>query len=183
MTSDTDKKQRNSLKDSKRRTSNRLSWWSRELSFKRDYANGMPSLPDDADPRDYFGLIDEHEALVSQRWRTIQTTILRGLYGGLVASLAVVGSQLFSGPLRYDVAYLTSVFLLGLAVQAARMIIEGFGAIERSLGLSTPVLKRGPGFMPGRGWTTLPLLVDAVSMIILIYSVCYGLNLLFDLAE
>ena len=160
-----------------------MSWWSHQLGFRRNYAQGLPPLTEDDDPSRFLDKLDEYNAPVIQKWKAVQSLILRGLCGGLLASLTLVGSQLFTGPLKTSVAYLTAFFLCGLGIQTARMIIEGFAALEGFLGLSTPVLSRKQGFIPGRGWTTLPILFDAVSLIILIFAINYGMNLLFSLTE
>tara|TARA_R110000824_G_scaffold381173_1_gene573812 strand:+ start:1335 stop:1889 length:555 start_codon:yes stop_codon:yes gene_type:complete len=124
-----------------------------------------------------------HNDQVRSAWLALQSFILRGLCGGLVASLTLVGSQLFTGPLRENVAYLTTFFLFGLGLQALRMLIEGFGALQGFMGQVVRVQHQKAGYLPGHGWRTYPLLLDSISLIILIVTVAYGLRILFSEAS
>lgn len=142
--------------------------------------DGLPPITDEKQLPEFNRLLERAaDGQMRSTWLSLQSFILRGLCGGLLASLTLVGSQLFTGPLRENVANLTAVFLAGLGVQGLRMIIEGFGALQGFMGQAIRVQRQEPGYLPGHGWRTYPLLLDFLSLVILITAVIYGLRILF----
>ncbi|MBR9902061.1 MAG: hypothetical protein GYB19_18600 [Rhodospirillales bacterium] len=170
-------------KNEKQKSGVRRGWFRNAMDFRRDHANARKIGNHTEELKAIYKSIDEYDQEVRLKWKTFQSFILRGLCGGLLASLTFVGSQLFTGPLKTNVAILTAIFILGLAIQGFRMIIEGFGALERFHSLAMPVYHDKPGFQPGRGWSFFPVVLDAFSLIVLVVAVLFALFLLFSVTQ
>jgi len=59
------------------------------------------------------------------------------------------------------------------------MILEGFGAFQGFMGQARRIQHQLPGYLPGHGWRTYPLLLDFLSLIVLALAILYGLSILF----
>ncbi|MHC8492808.1 hypothetical protein ACTU44_08845 [Thalassospira sp. SM2505] len=165
------------------KSGNQRGWFRNALDFRRNHAGARKIGKHPEELSVIYKSIDEYDQEVRLKWKTFQSFILRGLCGGLLASLTFVGSQLFTGPLKTNVAILTAIFIGGLVLQGLRMIIEGFGALERFHSLAMPVYQNKPGFQPGKGWSFLPVVLDAFSLVILVVAVLFALFLLFSVTQ
>lgn len=170
-------------KNDEQKTSNSRSWFKNAMDFQRTYSPGQKIDSHPAVKKAAYKSLDERDQDVRLKWKAFQSFILRGLCGGLVASLTLVGSQLFTGPLKTNVAVLTTIFIGGLFLQGVRMVIDGFGALERFHGVAQPLHQDKPGFLPGKGWSFLPVVIDAISLIVLVIAVFFALFLLFSITQ
>lgn len=158
--------------------------WRDTLKLGARRSDELPPITEEPAASKFYEHVRENfDAPMVQKWRAVQSFILRGLYGGLVASLTLVGSQLFVGSVRENVAWLTLWFIVGLALQGVRMIMEAVGALLGVLGQYDRVKYQINGFYPGHGWTRWPLILDFLSFIILVANVGYGLSILFKQAS
>ncbi|KZB51139.1 hypothetical protein AUP41_08520 [Thalassospira xiamenensis] len=159
----------------------KLAW---AFNFDRQYDEDN-SIRDDHE-RAYAEYIEkvyeETTKVVDEKWEPVRQWIIKGNAGGVVASLALVGSQVFSGILAKSVVILVGVFIVGLWCQLFRNLIIIRGAQEARKGEIVRAENSSRGFKPGLGYTNLPRILDGISLVILMFGCGYGFIVLWRLS-
>lgn len=175
----------------------RLKWWFINLryewtgqrlknKFKREY------FPDNIErqEKDYGTFIkaemddvwERETPHVESNWDSIRSWTLRGLTGGLTASLALAVSQNFDKALKPSIFVIVCWFLAGIASLVVRQLLIVQHYREQRLGYLCDI-PDGDGFKPARIWRILARWFDILSLGILVLGIWRGLLLLHTLTQ
>ncbi|WP_339860362.1 hypothetical protein [Thalassospira alkalitolerans] len=119
---------------------------------------------------------------VESGWDSIRSWTLRGLTGGLTASLALTVSQNFDKALKPSIYLLVCWFLAGIASIAIRqlLVVQHFREQRKGYVRAVP---DGEGFGPAPIWLISARWFDLIALGILVFAVWRGLSLLHTLTQ
>lgn len=119
---------------------------------------------------------------VESSWDSIRSWTLRGLTGGLTASLALAVSQNFDKALKPSIFLLVCWFLAGIASLVVRqlLVVQHFREQRKGYLWDIP---DGEGFRPAPIWMISARWFDIISLGILVFAVWRGLSLLHTLTQ
>ncbi len=162
----------------------RVKWWGRltnqfelQLHDEEIYRNLPDHEADDA--RMVDSLHAEYSKPINERNEAIRRWTSRGLAGGLVSSLTLVGSQALISNiyLSFSVRLITMTFIFGLAMQFLRQII-----LIREAALARKYVINAhhgqPYYVPPLIYGTLGRFADSMAVFCLAFGIIQGVKII-----
>lgn len=152
--------------------------------FRRNYVYGpnRPRCsPETLDK--YRGVKRAMMPQIHQGLRTIRSWTVKGLSGGVLASLTLTGSQIFSGELASHVVTLFYIFLSGLFWCLVSQFLRLAYDYDAQLGQIQRIIDESQGYNPARGWLFCALALDLIAVGILVLNCFWGFAILNQIAS
>lgn len=166
--------------------------WRYQHYFKGKYWNELlfkqyiyDHLPEEIDYNKKVVLDTERHmnGYVEEHWSQVRAWMTKGLSGGLISSLTLVGSQIWSGDgdIKRSVFWLTMCFLIGLGFLLLRHLMFVLESIEARNGQVAREYDPELGYIPRNLYFVVAWWMDRFALFALVIGISFGVYVLNSL--